>query len=193
MNILKPAIDHHGMTAMHTHWGGSHDSILGFVFWMYDIPTYSFNKYLFPTRVMIHNTNKDVFTVKLKRRNSVFVHHVICADQYQYRTVDRQRKAEISGRIACQYNIAEMLNDDVLYNNQSFAETMSPETVVKYYEALQSQWRAGLDSSKLLIAMANTTVSNIRRTIFRERAIRLPEYFEPFTPFDCKLHANAMP
>eukprot|EP01038_Epipyxis_sp_PR26KG_P008126 gene8126-11004_t len=44
MEMMKNAIIKNGLTSLQSTWGGSHDSTLGMLLWMYSIPTYSFEK-----------------------------------------------------------------------------------------------------------------------------------------------------
>ena len=181
---LQTGIADNGMTRMHVHWGGTHDSLLGFLFWMYDIPSYSFHEYMFPSRIMVHDSRKSLFTNFLKKHNSIFVHHVICANQFSYN--QKNKNFDFSGRVACQYDIADMIGDDIMYKNHSFL-SIEQQDIKKYYNSMKHQWQAGIRSSKALNPISNQTASQIRRTIFKTRAENLQNVFEPFTPFDCPL------
>jgi hypothetical protein len=45
MKRLRNAIDANALTNLQRSWGGTHDALLGMLLWMYQMPTYSFNRY----------------------------------------------------------------------------------------------------------------------------------------------------
>ena len=179
---LQPAINHNAMTTMHVHWGSSHDSLLGFILWMYNIPTYSLSKYLFPTRVMVHDIRKALFTQFLKSSQSIVIHKVMCANQYQYQV--KLKKTEMIGRVACQYDIAEMLQDDLLYATNYTLNSLTPSQLKFYYHVIQQQWKHGRQCSQQLQSMSNKINSSIHQTKYAHFH-QLHKVFIPFTPLDC--------
>ena len=48
MEVMRNSVDHNALTDLHKVWGGSHDFMLGFMIWLSNIPTYSFERLFFP-------------------------------------------------------------------------------------------------------------------------------------------------
>ena len=71
LELMAPAVDANGMTELHSLWGGSHDAILGMLFWMYQIDTYSFtNSYVDRTSLTTDILNR------INKTTTLFVHRV---------------------------------------------------------------------------------------------------------------------
>ena len=44
MAHMSNAIDANGLTELQAEWGGTHDALLGMLFWIYYVPTFSLNR-----------------------------------------------------------------------------------------------------------------------------------------------------
>jgi hypothetical protein len=71
LELMAPAIDANGMTELHSIWGGSHDAILGLLFWLYRIDTYSL------ANIYVDRKSLTVDIIdRVDKNSSIFVHRV---------------------------------------------------------------------------------------------------------------------
>jgi hypothetical protein len=79
--------------------------------------------------------------------------------------------------IASQYDIAEYLGEALLYNNEEISET-------KLKRFFQEQVRIGRRNAHRIMYQQQNTVN---LTIFAEKAERIVDKYQDFTPSDCKI------
>ncbi len=159
LELLAPALAGNAFTALQALWGGSHDAILGLLFWLYKIDAYSlFNTYF-------DRTGLTVDIIDRINKTAVLVHRVKHMRVYP-RAVKKITPTSPYRRIPSQHDIAAYFNDDA---------TSDADLAQLGKEAFES----------LIPLMA----SGVNKTVYKERAeaLRRGEPFTMFAFQDCDL------
>jgi hypothetical protein len=200
LNILKKAIDNDGMIQLHQIWGGSHDSILGLLLWIYpQIKVYSFGRYYMGHVLPIHSLETTHF-----RRESIYhyfmFHRMLNFIQYTKNPIQEQQQQQQQYlpqyRYPSQWDIARVLHDFILYNmsnhwipyvyqevqvfNISLLSTITKQQIQQEQDYFGKQ----IVYSLLVLNRSQIEESKYFHRIGFQNSTRAND-FSPFLPTDC--------
>ncbi len=159
MELMAPALASNAFTDLQALWGGSHDAILGLLFWLYKISAYSlFNSYFDRTGLTVDIINRV-------NKSSVLIHRVKNMRVYP-RSVKKITPTSPFRKVPSQGEAAAYFNDDALSENELL--------------------EIGKEAYRNLIPLME---SGVNKTVYRDRAIALRkgEPFQMYSFQDCDL------
>lgn len=164
LELIAPAVDANGMTELHSIWGGSHDAILGMLFWLYQIDTYSFtNSYVDRTSLTTDILNR------INKTTTLFVHRVKNMKLYpKVRKVVDPKTGNFT-----EPKIKSVPSAYDLYSYFNDAE-----------ESAQDSLRRGIGAYPSLIKLVE---SGISKTVFAKKALemKMSKKYYPYKFEDC--------
>lgn len=176
MTLLSSAVHANGMTRLHTHWGSSHDALLGMLLWMYDIPLFSVQEIYYGgviIRDWLLTLSNDERKKKQQFDKYLIFHKIMNYQRYKY---DLESKKMVErGRVVDQYDIVHMLGEQSLYtkSDKNARSSIIEKQVMLGQQAAASQ----------LIALNR---SSVHQTRFLDRANGFPKRFYEFMHTDCE-------
>ncbi len=168
VDTINSCLNVNCLTKLQSIWGGTHDALLGLVFWLYRIPVLSMANIYQEKQA----TNEIITRIKNDTNNLIFIIHRV------------KNMLTVRGvQIASQYNISELF-DDVYFNGNGHILNIADDVKQSQQElsVTKKQVRIGAEAAIQLIRLPDSTVN---KTIFAHKSRLLPEIYQDFNFNDC--------
>jgi hypothetical protein len=162
--------------------GGTHDALLGLLFWMYSLPVYSMACCYKETQMTVERNLDRVVKYnnvdnhpRSRISNDIFIVHRV-------KNMRTGKKGQLS--IPSQYDIAQYFGDTYRDNTSSSSSSIHLSRELKTNTTIKDhQYDIGFSSVSKLIRMEESSVNN---TLFSDKARNLRKNFIIFTSDFCR-------
>lgn len=182
---LQSGIQQHAMTSLQRIWGGSHDSVLGMLLWIYQIPLYSFgwaySGGMFTVEYLM--VKADNAEKKMIREQCILYHRVLNFriqrsdkdDAILAKNTNLQKGTEkrSARHLVSQYDIAKFVGEDSLYSS------------VHKGNISEIIFRSNLMARRAAKHLLPLNASSVSQSKFLERNRNFPEVYSDYLLSDC--------
>ena len=169
MSRMRASVDANGLTDLQKTWGGTHDYILGLLFWLHGLPLYAFKAYLHAAELQESKSINKL--VQMRHRgdkqqrfqpsadhyqNFIFFHKIQNFKRWGWDKSKKDFDFYQEGRIASHYDLAKLLLEDIFYKIQANSKTYTaiPEIEAKYRNSARLRSNAAKPAALLQTSRA---------------------------------------